>query len=167
MTAAWSTVTRCFGSWNDGLEAAGLEKNSDVGTYTPEILVAQLKAEAERLKRTPTKWDIVCSSKEGRTASDKTFIDCFGSFPEALEAAGYEVKFKPRFVEITREMLMSRLKAEAELFGRTRHAETSLDPQKKVERQAPLHSLIALALGTRHSKLRGYGTACLRTSHEK
>ena len=119
LTAGWPTITRCFGSWNDGLEAAGLEKNSNVGTYPPEILVAQLKAEAERLKRTPTKWDIVRSSKEGRTASDKTFIDCFSSSPEALEAAGYEVKFKPRFVEITREMLMSQLKAEAELLGRT------------------------------------------------
>ncbi len=119
LTASWSAVTRCFGSWNKGLEAAGLEINSNVGSYTPEILIAQLKAEAERLGRTPTKWDIVHSSKEGRTASDKTFIDCFGSFPETLEAAGYEVKFKPRFLEITPEILIAQLKAEAERLGRT------------------------------------------------
>ena len=119
-TAGYSAFLRYFGSWNNALEAAGLETNSNVGTYTPEILIAQLQTEAKRLGRVPSKKDVIRSSKEGLMASDKTFQDYFGSFPDAITAAGLKTNFvPPRFPEINPNLLISQLKAEAERLGKT------------------------------------------------
>jgi hypothetical protein len=93
-TVSTPTFRKAFGSWNNALQAAGLEVNSTRTRPTDcsrSTLIAQLQNEAKRLKRTPMLSDMEASSKAKRTASPSTFASKFGSWNNALKAA--EISF--------------------------------------------------------------------------
>ena len=72
-----------FGSWTDALEAAGF----DARPVTEADLIDQLQALADEQGRTPTIDDV---NDDPRLPHRSTFADRFGSFSNALEAAGLE-----------------------------------------------------------------------------
>lgn len=84
-----NALRRLFGSYNEALKIAGLEFNL---VHRPErdILIEQLQIEAKRLGWTPSAVDVKAACKEKRMASPKVFVRTFGSWDEALEAAGLE-----------------------------------------------------------------------------
>lgn len=90
--------------------------------YNQEGLISQLKAEAERLGRVPTALDIKQSSKKGRTASLLTFVKHFGSWSNAVRAAGFKpgVRGTPKHSQeaYTREGIIKQLRAETKRLGR-------------------------------------------------
>jgi len=90
--ASSASFVGAFGSWGNALAAIGLESN--VKRYTPDILIAQLKKEAKRLRRSPNAKDIGKASAAGRTASPSKFAHAFGSHNRALEAAGLKLNKK-------------------------------------------------------------------------
>ncbi len=83
-----------FGSWNDALKEAGLTAGSR-SKFSKDALIAQLKAEAELLGRTPCQEDISLSSAVGK-AGVSVYYGAFGSWNKALEAAGFPVNRKGR-----------------------------------------------------------------------
>ena len=113
------TIIRVFGSFNNALEAAGLQvgqrRSKDLSKPT---LIAQLQAEAKRLGRTPTLRDIKIASREQRTVSHGVFDRMFGSFGEALRAAGFKTRNVPRG-QLTKRSLIAGLRKEAKRLGRT------------------------------------------------
>lgn len=82
------TYTRRFGSWNGAVEAAGLDPNPDRQKRSREELLADLRDAADDLGRSPTRREM-----EDYTEADViTFRNRFGSWNEALEAAGLELR---------------------------------------------------------------------------
>lgn len=85
------TVKKRFGSWNAGLEAAGLVVNRPGGRHwSKEAMIAALRADAEARGRPPT-------AKEWKRAgpdhpSNACAYNVFGSWRKFMAAAG----FKPR-----------------------------------------------------------------------
>jgi len=72
-----------FGSWTNALKAAGF----NAGPVTESELIEQLQALADEVGRTPTIDDV---NDDPRLPHRWTFADRFGSFSDALEAAGFE-----------------------------------------------------------------------------
>lgn len=78
-----------FGTWNAALRAAGFEPNQDhqgEGSYTDPELIEDLQAFAEELGDTPSSTQMM---QEG-PHSTSTYIEHFGSWSEAVRAAGLE-----------------------------------------------------------------------------
>ena len=98
-----------FGSWNKALEAAGLAKNAVVN-YTPESLVAKLRAVAKELGQTPTKayWE-----EHHIKPTTPTYQKVFGSWNKALKIAS----LKPHRENLTVEKILDDIKAVAEKLG--------------------------------------------------
>jgi len=93
-----SGVSKRFGSLDRARRAAGVTRFYPSAArrlqrywrrYTPDELVAQLKALGGRIGRKPTDRDINRASKEGRCASSETFARYFGSLRDAYVAAGF------------------------------------------------------------------------------
>ena len=117
-TVSYHTIRRRFGSWNNLLEASGLEKNLKMkhgGNFvSDEEIIQQVKEMAERLGRTPKVKDFkMDKSTIGITAA----IERFGSWNNLLEASGLEPNFKIR-VGITRQELIEQVQELAEKLGR-------------------------------------------------
>ncbi|MEX3914329.1 hypothetical protein AB4672_21385 [Bacillus paralicheniformis] len=102
----WVTIVKRFGSFNKGLESAGLTPE-DRGVYTSEELIEILQNKAKELGRPP---------KRSEIKQDNTIIKCFGSFNKGLEAA----ELTPGKVrEYTKEQLIEILQQKAKELGRT------------------------------------------------
>lgn len=85
------------------------------GGYTREVLIAQLQALGRELGRTPTSDDVQSASALGKCAYTSTMARSFGSFPDALEAAGFETR--PH--SYGRERLLGQLRALGARLERT------------------------------------------------
>ena len=77
------TYIRTFSSWNKALEIAGFSANQF--DHTDEELIDLLKAKARSLGRTPTVREV---NPDNDMPSAMTYINRFGSWNQALEAAG-------------------------------------------------------------------------------
>lgn len=77
---------RAFGSWNRALAAAGYTPYQQDVERSREELLAELKRVADACNRKPTKSDM---DEKGKFRADR-YGDRFGSWNEALEAAGFE-----------------------------------------------------------------------------
>lgn len=80
------TFKKALGNtWNKVLQTAGLEIH-DLGDYSPERLLQDIKDLAAELGRTPTKRD-VATRKD--MASPQIYTKAFGSWNKSLKAAGF------------------------------------------------------------------------------
>lgn len=116
-----------FGTWNAALEAAGLNQNRRTD-FSEEDLLDELRNIECQIGRTPTQDDI---SELGDFYA-KTYIDYFGSWNGALEAAGLDVVRRTNLSEETLLKELRRLEEEVERTP-TQHdmselGEFSLDP---------------------------------------
>jgi hypothetical protein len=87
--AFWSDpYLRAFGSWPDAWEAAGLAEREGylAGRLSADDLLCELERVAEVVGRAPTREDV----NEVGEHSHEPFVQRFGSWSAALEAAGYE-----------------------------------------------------------------------------
>lgn len=112
-----NTFIKTFGSWESALEAAGLSPNLVAEHCSNETLITQLQEEARLLGRVPHIRDIKIASKAKRTVSDMTFARRFGSYCEALKAAGLSTARVSW--ACPKEKLIIQLQAEAKRLGRT------------------------------------------------
>lgn len=115
--ASTSLIYKLFGTLVQALRAAGLEAD-EVPRYTREILIDQLQKLSRELGRSPMSQDVRKASQEGRTASVSAFVDCFGTFNKALEAAGCELR-RPYAYNLTDDQAFELLQALAKDLGRT------------------------------------------------
>ena len=76
---------RAFGSWNNALEAAGLEPNL-IHDIPPKAVLDDIEHVAEEVDRTPT----IADMEQFGEYSRSTYQTKFGSYVAALEAAGLE-----------------------------------------------------------------------------
>ena len=85
-----TAVVKCFGSWNDGLAAAGFAPHRR--DWSREEIVAALRESAQRHGKLPRASDWTRTSLPGELAhpSWATVVDHFGGWDEALRAAGFE-----------------------------------------------------------------------------
>lgn len=81
-----STYQDRFGSWNEAIEAAGLEPTAPDTSIPPSKLIAEIQRLADELGDPPTFREM----NEQGGYSGRTYIRQFGSWNEAIEAAGYE-----------------------------------------------------------------------------
>ncbi len=111
-----STYQDRFGSWNAALEAAGFDPRTKSSTSSQPVSTEALRTElqelAARLDKRPTRADM---NTDGEYAGS-TYTKRFGSWREALEAAGLDPQPPTKRVE-TSELLHS-LQAAAETVGR-------------------------------------------------
>lgn len=84
---AADTYRRRFGSWNAALRRVGLEPNRTRDIPVGELL-ADLRRLAEELDRPPLVTDV----RDRGAYSPGTYGDRFGSWSEALQAAGFGVR---------------------------------------------------------------------------
>jgi len=77
------TYRKHFGSWNNALEAAGFDRRRPKRKTSESELVAELRRLADELGTTPTTEDM----QRGGEFSPGTYINRFGSWSAALEAA--------------------------------------------------------------------------------
>ena len=85
------TYEQHFGTYGNAIKAAGL-KPTRIRSYTEDELVLQLQTLAEKLGRTPTTKEV---DADHDTAAPVTFTKYFGSWQNALQAAGLP-KYKRR-----------------------------------------------------------------------
>jgi hypothetical protein len=84
------TIAENFGSFPDGLRAAGLlvtHRSKLRKNYTRDVMIKQLQQLAKKLRRTPSRRDIDAASKTGKCVSPFALQNHFGSLGEAYEAA--------------------------------------------------------------------------------
>lgn len=86
-----TTYQRRFGSWNEAIEAAGYEPNSQRTKPSEEALLAELRRLADEVDGSPTNRQM---AEEGEF-SKTTYRRHFGSWNAALEAAGFETRPNP------------------------------------------------------------------------
>ncbi|MFQ6009652.1 MAG: homing endonuclease associated repeat-containing protein [Candidatus Aenigmatarchaeota archaeon] len=103
---------RRFGSYNNALKEAGLDINVKKGRYTDKKLIELLQNKAKELGRTPSQRGM---EEDGSLPSGRTYQDRFGSWNEALDAAGLGTNRD----FYTDKELLSLLKNKAEELGRT------------------------------------------------
>ncbi|MCT6515373.1 hypothetical protein N0B30_22350 (plasmid) [Bacillus subtilis] len=103
-----STIRKYFGSFNKGIEAAGLASNQNK-RYTKEELIAILQQRYKELGRTP---------KTKEITQYKPILKHFGSYNKALEAAGLTPN-KMKIKTYTEKELIEALQQKAKELGRT------------------------------------------------
>lgn len=102
-----------FGSWDDALEAAGLEGSASVPRQiSNEELLTELQEFADELGRTPTNDQMDTRGPHSAT----TYRERFGSWNDALREAGLEVNRKP--TGATEEELLTAIQELADELGR-------------------------------------------------
>ncbi|CQH65332.1 uncharacterized protein HHUB_6101 (plasmid) [Halobacterium hubeiense] len=104
---SYAPLKNHFGSYNDAIEAAGLKPNQQVADpdcqISTEALITDIQAVAEHIGETPTQLQY---RKYGEHASN-TLVRAFGSYNDALEAAGYKPN---RHRDISKDELLSNLR---------------------------------------------------------
>ncbi|MCY9186657.1 homing endonuclease associated repeat-containing protein [Bacillus halotolerans] len=106
----WATIIKHFGSFNRGLEAAGLTPGKVRG-YTEEELIEVLQCKSKELGRTP---------KSNEVKQFQAIVRHFGSFNKGLEAAGLAFnRERSRSNPYTKEELIKILQSRAKELGRT------------------------------------------------
>jgi len=112
---ASKTYGNRFGSWNDALEAAGLQTGTNDPNGRPptseEDLLADLKSVADIVGETPSEREY---SNYGEY-SVKTYCKRFGGWNSALQAAGFEPNVE---MNLSEETLITALQGFAEKLGR-------------------------------------------------
>ena len=83
--ASSKAFAREFGSHKNALRAAGIPINRGTTKYSRKDLIEQLQRKAEQLGRAPT---LIELNADSEMACDDTFVNAFGSYVAALEAAG-------------------------------------------------------------------------------
>ena len=81
-----STYERHFGSWNNAIQAADLETNVDM-KIPREVLIVDLQKLASELDKTPS----VSDMHNYGPRCYATYINNFGTWNDALQAAGLEI----------------------------------------------------------------------------
>ncbi|QSG05304.1 homing endonuclease associated repeat-containing protein [Halapricum desulfuricans] len=104
-----STYKNRFGSWNEALAAADLESRPDRTEKPRHILLNEIERIADDLGHTPTKREM---STYGEF-SPVTYRHRFGSWNEAVEAAGFESQ--PPKEKIPEEELINELQRVADM----------------------------------------------------
>lgn len=83
------TYKHRFGSWNEAVEASGFEPNDvggSVGSASKEELISEIQRLAVEFERKPRSLDVRNHSEY----SINRFVETFGSWSEAVVAAGYD-----------------------------------------------------------------------------
>lgn len=106
------TYIHRFGSWTAALEKAGLAP-TDNNLYTEEELIKYLQTLGKKLGRTPTLQDVRAVGRP--TAA--TFMYRFGSWQNALKAAGFETCRQGRRRALNRQALISQFRKLSEELG--------------------------------------------------
>ncbi|WP_327052844.1 homing endonuclease associated repeat-containing protein [Halomicrococcus gelatinilyticus] len=108
-----STYQSRFGSWNDAVVEAGLPPNSRrQPEYADEELLDHLRDLADDLDRTPCKKDM----REEGSHSPTTYADRFGSWRDAVDAAGLSPP--QRGTAVSCDELLAELESLASSLGR-------------------------------------------------
>lgn len=81
---AWSTYYKEFGSWNEALIAAGVEPHGPSEKISEDTLLAELHRLSDEMASIPTSTEM----QQDGAFSSGTYIRRFGSWDEALAAAG-------------------------------------------------------------------------------
>lgn len=95
-----SIYSHRWGTWNDALDEAGREPYDPGPVISDEELLTEIDRLAEELGERPSVWDIDKMGRFGAT----TYSKRFGSWDEALGAAGYDT-----YEQILEEELLSEL----------------------------------------------------------
>lgn len=111
-----SQTYKCrFKSWNHAKQEIGLEtRDHSSKKYSPQELLKQLQRLAEDLGREPRIADL---EADDELASFQTYVNKFGSWTEAKEAAGISTQ-GPHPPKYTDEELLEYLRDMAETLGR-------------------------------------------------
>lgn len=107
------TFRNRFGSIENLAEICGLYKKTNNQTYKKDFLINELQRFYKEHRKIPTQSDF--EGKKNGYPSRKTFVNHFGSFNNALRAAGFDVKDKP---EYTKEYLLNEIGRFIREFGR-------------------------------------------------
>lgn len=107
------TYKERFGSWNDSVEAAGLESKPKGPQIPRDDLIEKLQCLADELEKTPSTADMNAQGE----FNDQTYTNRFGSWTEAVEAAGLDPN--DRFEKISRRELIAELQRLADERGET------------------------------------------------
>lgn len=102
------TYTNRFGSWNEALAAADLPQKPDRKKRSDQELLRELERLADALDPIPSSRDM----DEHGAFSPITYRKHFGSWNEALEAAGFDRRLPKR--EVPEEALIAELRQLAE-----------------------------------------------------
>lgn len=104
---SYAPIKNHFGSYNEAIETAGLEPNQRVADPDRQIstksLIADIQAVAEHVGGTPTQLQY---REHGEHASN-TLVRAFGSYNDALEAAGCDPN---RYRDVSKDELLSNLR---------------------------------------------------------
>lgn len=106
-----STYRRRFDSWNEALQAAGLEPTEPSDPVDEDDLLAELRRLEAELDEPPSMTEM---DEEG-AYSPNTYVRRFGSWSEAIAAAGFESAPSPG--ETTDEELLEELHRLADELG--------------------------------------------------
>lgn len=109
---------KAFGSWSNALVVAGFEKRR-YGEYTKEDLIERLQNLAHELNRIP-------KIKDPVNPSYAVYIRAFGTWNDALNAAGFNVSKRRRYDD--KKELIVKLKEVADELGRTPQAKEISNP---------------------------------------
>lgn len=106
---------RAFGSWNKALEAAGFQPVNPKTYRSREELISLLQTKAKELGKTPTMREV---KNDPSMPSSNTYCEVFGSWTNALNAAGLRIpKERQVLVGYTEEELLSVLRDKIEEIG--------------------------------------------------
>lgn len=130
--ASLETYRRRLGKHNDVLRKAGLPVNKhgvSVKQTTKKDLIRDLKLLAQELGRTPRAKEVSACCSAGKCSSVPTYVDWFGSFNNALQAAG----LVPIRIIRTNEELLNDLRKLNKQLGRTPKRQDISKGNKKEE----------------------------------
>jgi hypothetical protein len=102
-----------FGSWAEALDQAGLNM------YSKESLLEQMQLMVQILGRVPSCKDCDKFCSEGVTACSRKFEKVFGTWNEAVKAAGYEPNRQFGDLIFSKEKLIELIKEMHKELGRT------------------------------------------------
>ena len=110
--ASPSTVRRHFGSWEEGLRAAGLRTST-----TEKVSTTAALAEIARVEQllAPTEALTITFFQRQSEISPKVIIGHFGTWRKALEAAGFAHRFDASSQKISRDAILLEIQRVAEL----------------------------------------------------